>query len=287
MQSPRKVFRIEQMSVEGSDEPAADWPVSSEPAAEPAQAQAPAPAPVRAAAAAPAPTRAVTAAAAPMRAAVAPGDEAGRRHHQLIGEIRALRALMEPKEDVHRILETYNAQIAEMQKLKSELVIIHGAIAKTKQEIATLHITGFRGDSMSRMTHELDAVVSGTEQATQSILNMVEDIDQFASTLIEQSKDEADQALGKAIQERVVKVFEACNFQDITGQRISKVVNTWKFIEGHIDQMMEIWGGIDAFKEFIPEAPAERTGDDALLNGPKLEEDAGHVSQDDIDALFP
>jgi chemotaxis protein CheZ len=296
MPSPRKVFRIEQMSVD-AEEPAADWPAASETAVMPAPAQAeaqaqapaqaPAPAQVPAPAPAPAPARAAAAVAAPMRAAMPPGDEAARRHHQLIAEIRALRALMEPKEDVNRLLENYHSQITEMQKLKSELGIIHGAINRTKQEIATLHVTGFRGDSMSRMTHELDAVVSGTEQATQTILEMVEDIDQFATTLIEQAKEGSDQELGRAIQERVVKVFEACNFQDITGQRISKVVNTWKFIEGHVDQMMQIWGGIDAFKEFIPEAPPEKTGDDALLNGPKLEEDAGHVSQDDIDALFP
>src|SRR5258708_28982159 len=126
------------------------------------------------------------------------------------------------------------------------------------------------------------AVVAGTEQATQTILNMVEDIDQFATTMIEQAKNEADQSLGRAIQERVVKVFEACNFQDITGQRISKVVNTWKFIENHVEQMMEIWGGMGAFKDFIPDAPPHRAGDAALLNGPKLAEDTGHASQDDI-----
>jgi len=227
-------------------------------------------------------------AAAPVAAAAAVADmDSVRRHHELIAEIKALRMLVEPKDDAQRILETYQAQLVEMQKLKGELVIIHNAITRTKQEIATLHITGFHGQNMSRMTHELDAVVTGTEQATQAILNMVEDIDQFATTMIEQGRGEAEQSLGHAIQERVVKVFEACNFQDITGQRISKVVNTWKFIEGHVGQMMEIWGGIDAFKDFIPEAPSEPRGDDALLNGPKLDNDVGHVSQDDIDALFP
>jgi chemotaxis protein CheZ len=214
-------------------------------------------------------------------------DEAARRHHELIAEIKALRHLVEPKEDAQRILDTYQAQLSEMQKLKGELMIIHNAIIRTKQEIATLHVTGFHGQSVSRMTHELDAVVNGTEQATQTILNMVEDIDQFASTMIEQGKDDAEKQMGTEIQDRVVKVFEACNFQDITGQRISKVVNTWKFIESHVLQMMEIWGGIDAFKDYIPEEPPKPEGDDALLNGPKLEEDVGHASQDDIDALFP
>jgi chemotaxis protein CheZ len=253
MTAQRKIFRIEQMGVESTAEPAMDLP-------------------------------AMIPALAIERM---PATEAAHRHHELMAEIKALRALVEPTDDARRTLENHQAQLAEMQKLKSELVIIHNAITRTKQEIATLHVSGFRGQSTSRMTHELDAVVSGTEQATQSILNMVEDIDQFATTMIESAKDEADQSLGRAIQERVVKVFEACNFQDITGQRISKVVNSWKFIENHIDQMMEIWGGIGAFKEFIPDAPPEPAGDAALLNGPKLEEDAGHASQDDIDALFP
>jgi chemotaxis protein CheZ len=270
MPAPRKIFRIEQMSADGAAEPATDWPAPGEPApmAAPAHAQAARPIAMRA-------------------ATMTIDDDATRRHDELVAEIKALRVLVQPKDDAQRMLESYQVQIAEMQKLKSELVIIHNAITRTKQEIATLHVTGFHGQSMSRMTHELDAVVNGTEQATQSILAMVEDIDQLASTMIEQGKDDTDKQIGREIQDRVVKVFEACNFQDITGQRISKVVNTWKFIEGHVAQMMEIWGGIDAFKDFIPDAPPEPEGDDALLNGPKLEEDAGHASQDDIDALFP
>jgi chemotaxis protein CheZ len=258
MPAQRKIFRIEQMGADGAADPAIDFRVSLE------------------------------ADSTANGSVVEVSDiESGRRHHELLAEIKALRALVEPKDDAQRVLESYQVQLAEMQKLKNELVIIHAAIARTKQEIATLHATGFHGEQASRMTHELDAVVTGTEQATQTILNMVEDIDQFATTMIDGSAAQDNVALGKAIQDRVVRVFEACNFQDITGQRISKVVNTWKFIEGHIGAMMEIWGGIDAFKDFMPEAPAEREGDDALLNGPKLDNDGGHASQDDIDALFP
>ncbi len=270
MPTSRKIFRIEQMSLDGAVEPPADLPAPSEPPPESTSAPTTRPVPMRAAA-----------------MLTTPDDEAGRRHHELIAEIKALRTLVEPKDGAQRIIDNYQTQLAEMQKLKGELMIIHSAILRTKQEIATLHVTNFQGQSVSRMTHELDAVVNGTEQATQTILNMVEDIDQFASTLIEQGKDDTEKQIGTEIQDRVVKVFEACNFQDITGQRISKVVNTWKFIENHVVQMMEIWGGIDAFKEFIPDEPPKPQGDAALLNGPKLEEDVGHASQDDIDALFP
>jgi chemotaxis protein CheZ len=236
------------------------------------------------------PDAAAAAPAAPAMPAHSSPD--ARRHDELLAEIRSLKAMFEPRTNVNhvseaqRLIETYHAQIAEMHKLKAELIVIQNAITQTKQEIATVHITGFHGEEMSRVTHELDAVVDGTEQATQRILNMVEDIDQFASNLLDNAKDEGEKEIARAIQERVVQVFEACNFQDLTGQRITKVVSTWKFIETHVARMMDIWGGLDAFKEFIPEAPPEREGDAKLLNGPKLAGDEGHASQDDIDALF-
>jgi chemotaxis protein CheZ len=50
--------------------------------------------------------------------------------------------------------------------------------------------------------------------------------------------------------------------------------------------MMDIWGGVDAIKAHAPAIIDEREGDDRLLNGPKLDGDAGHASQNDIDALF-
>ena len=64
------------------------------------------------------------------------------------------------------------------------------------------------------------------------------------------------------------------------------MVSTLKFIEQHILKMMEIWGGIEALKDFTPIAIAAREGDARLLNGPRLDADDGHASQDDIDALF-
>lgn len=272
MPAPRKIFRIEQMSADGAAEPATDWPAPGEPApmAAPAHAQAARPIAMRA-------------------ATMTIDDDATRRHDELVAEIKALRVLVQPKDDAQRMLESYQVQIAEMQKLKSELVIIHNAITRTKQEIATLHVTGFHGQSMSRMTHELDAVVNGTEQATQSILAMVEDIDQLASTMIEQGKDDTDKQIGREIQDRVVKVFEACNFQDITGQRISKVVKALQHIEAKVDGLLAAFGD-EMTKHRKDEAAQpeaskqDAPSDQALLNGPQLPQAA--KGQADIDALF-
>jgi chemotaxis protein CheZ len=177
-------------------------------------------------------------------------------------------------------------QIGEIQKLKQELDLIQTAIDDTKQQIATLHVTGFQGPEMRRVTDELDAIVDGTESATDNILNAAEEIDQCANTLSAMVKTEQELNLARDIRDRTVQIFESCNFQDLTGQRISKVVTTLKFIETHIIKMMDIWGGIEALKDFTPDAIAERSGDAKLLNGPKLADDAGHASQDDIDALF-
>jgi chemotaxis protein CheZ len=208
-------------------------------------------------------------------------------HHEIMSELRALRALVKPAEDLtQQMVEGYKAQIAEAQKLKTELDLIYDAINRTKHEIATLHVTGFEGPEMARVTNELDAIVGGTEQATEQILGAAEDVDQMASTLIARLKDEQNRQLVQDVQERVIKIFEACNFQDLTGQRITKVVGTLKFIETHIVRMMEIWGGLDAFKDVTPEAMAARDGDAKLLNGPKLNDELGHASQDEIDALF-
>jgi chemotaxis protein CheZ len=208
-------------------------------------------------------------------------------HDEIMSELRTLRSMVKPHEQVtQQMIDAYKQQIAEAAKLKGELDLIHDAINRTKREIATVHVTGFEGPEMARVTNELDAIVGGTESATETILSGAEDIEQMASTLVARLKDDQNLALASDIQERVVKIFEACNFQDLTGQRITKVVATLKFIETHIVRMMEIWGGLDAFKDIEAEKIAERVGDAALLNGPKVDGEAGHASQDDIDSLF-
>ncbi len=171
-------------------------------------------------------------------------------------------------------------------KLKAELDAMYEAINRTKHEIATLHTTGFKGKEMTRVTGELDAVVNGTAEATDGILTAAEEIDQLCSTLSPHLKDAQQSGIVDDIQSRIILIFEQCNFQDLTGQRIQKVVNTLKFIEERINRMMDIWGGIDSFNDIEVDTIAEKEGDAALLNGPKLATDINHASQDDIDALF-
>jgi chemotaxis protein CheZ len=235
--------------------------------------------------------------------AAADDSDVGPMHREIMTELRAIRAQMagagrsastettgasvtREVAEAHALLGTYRAQIEQCEKLKVELDLIYDAINRTKREIAVLHGTSFNGEEMAKVNGELGAVVGGTEQATQQILEAAESIDQAASALGKVTSPDQHKILSEEIQERVVSIFEACNFQDLTGQRINKVMTTMKFIENHITVMMEIWGGVDAIKAHAPPIVDTREGDAKLLNGPKSEGDVGHASQDDIDALF-
>jgi chemotaxis protein CheZ len=173
-----------------------------------------------------------------------------------------------------------------LRQLKDETDSIHRAIARTKEEIAALHIGALDHPPGGRASRELDAVAGGAEHAIQQILAAVEDIDETANTLSATLKNEQERALAHEIRDQVIRIFEACNFQDLAGQRITKVLATLKFIEDRVARMMDIWGGIDAFKDLTEAAIAARNAGPVLLNGPKLEGDVGHASQDEIDRLF-
>src|SRR5665811_844512 len=205
----------------------------------------------------------------------------GPMHHEIMAELRAIQALMGSSPgnsaatetigasvthevaEANALLGTYRAQIEQCEKLKVELDLIHDAISRTKHEIAVLHGKSFNGDEMAKVTGELGAVVGGTEEATQQILEAAESIDDAAAALSKVNSPDQQKLLSEEIQERVVSIFEACNFQDLTGQRISKVMTTMKFIENHITVMMDIWGGVDAIKSHAPLIVDAREGDAA------------------------
>src|SRR5271170_226230 len=153
-------------------------------------------------------------------------DDVGPMHREIMAELRAIRARMDGAgrgaagetidasvsrevAEALALLETYRAQIEQCQKLKVELDLIHEAISRTKREIAVLHGNNFDGEEMAKVNGELGAVVGGTEEATQQILEAAESIDQSASALMKVSSPDQQKLLSEEIQERVVSIFEA------------------------------------------------------------------------------
>jgi len=165
-----------------------------------------------------------------------------------------------------------------LRQLQHEAEAIHNAIARTKQEIAMLHA----GHGRPRAARELHAVVDGTERAAHQIMDAAETIAKAAKALTASGDRGQNSELSQQIRDHVLRIFEACNFQDLSGQRITKVLAMLQFIDESIARMMEIWGGADAFKHY---ADASKNEPD-LLNGPKLTGENGHVSQADIDAIL-
>ena len=227
--------------------------------------------------------------------ASASGAETSAPHQPILAELAALRALLEGRRDsappVDSKIDPGIAGVSDIEanilrQLKSETDTIHRAISRTKHEIAALHVNGLNRPESGRVFRELDAVVGGQERAIQQVLAAAEDIDEAANTLSAALRHEQDQALAQDIRDQVIRIFEACNFQDVAGQRITAVLTTLKFIEERVARMMEVWGGIDAFKEYTAAALAEREPAPVLLNGPKLEGDQGHATQEEIDAIF-
>lgn len=223
-------------------------------------------------------------------------DIAEHRHREIMAAVSRLQGVSGAAADgptaedaakAKKQMEDYRASMEQMLKLKSELDQINGAIAETKKEIAGLHQSGVSTENVSHVTDELDEVVAGTEHATEAILSAAEEIDHNANELSASLKKSHNQEQAQEIREQVIQIFEACNFQDVTGQRINKVVNTLKYVEARVSTMMEIWGGLDAFDNIKGAPLANPAGDHELLHGPgNIEEDPTRASQDDIDALF-
>jgi chemotaxis protein CheZ len=200
---------------------------------------------------------------------------------EILAELKALHERME-RRHLPSSTDITPSQTDELQQLKSDTDAIHLALNRTKQEIASLHVNAF-WPPPARMVRELDAVAESAERATQQILSAAEQIEDAATSLTASLGREQERMLALDIQDNILRIFEACNFQDLTGQRIAKVLATLKFIEERVAHMVEIWGGMEALKSYTAEADLNR---DPMLHGPRLDDDNDHVSQDDVDALF-
>lgn len=171
-----------------------------------------------------------------------------------------------------------------VERLKMDLADIANSIEKTKEEIAQIkHEDDIGTERFVRASSELDAIVSQTESATGDILNSAEKIQEFAWTLREQGADEGH---CDALDEQATNIYMACSFQDLTGQRIQKIVDAMRYVEKRVNAMIEIWGlDEDTINVETGELRKDDERPDAhLLNGPAL--DGEGVNQDDVDDLF-
>ena len=183
-------------------------------------------------------------------------------------------------EVVRSLLGTLSGEMSTADlKLYQELEALADYIHRAKAELAQLRSDDLQSRYIASATDELDAIVGATENATNTILDSAEKIEELSRDL--------DQAQAQKLSEATTAIFEACNFQDITGQRITKVVRALKHIEERIEGLVSAFGpGIAAARAEAKPAsePGAKPSDEDLLNGPQMP-DAAH-DQAAIDALF-
>ena len=171
-----------------------------------------------------------------------------------------------------------------MERVKMDLADMAAAIEKTKIEIAQIkHEDNEGAERFERASIELDAIVSQTESATGDILGAAEKIQEYAWTLREQG---ADEEKCNELDAEATNIYMACSFQDLTGQRIKKIVDAMRYVESRINSMIDIWGfESDGVQIDHMHAKSHDVRPDAhLLNGPALEGEG--VNQSDVDVIL-
>jgi chemotaxis regulatin CheY-phosphate phosphatase CheZ len=167
--------------------------------------------------------------------------------------------------------------------LRAELQSMASHIQTAKNEIASIYNKDPKvqaaGNRINAATSELDMIVASTERATSDILNAAERIMEVAGTLPEDQG-----AAAQILTDQATEIFTACSFQDITGQRISKVVSTLRYIDQRVAAMVAIWGPETMAALQARSENADTRADSHLLNGPAMP-GQGHT-QDEIDALL-
>jgi chemotaxis protein CheZ len=116
-------------------------------------------------------------------------------------------------------------QLADMgeAKMSGQLADIHAQIAS----VIALPAAATRNSGV-----ELEAVVQATEAAANTILEAAEAIQDAISS------GARDPAAIAGLTERVNAIFEACSFQDVTGQRIRRAIQHLQQVEGALQAIL-------------------------------------------------
>lgn len=190
--------------------------------------------------------------------------------------------------DRSKVVQIVHSVIAKMEGLSGEsLRTLTGelqglveAIEKTRAELAAARTGDVGLKHVPTATDELDAVVDATKGATDSIMSACEAMEKAVA-------GRGDEIETTVIGE-VTKIYEACTFQDITGQRIRKVVGVLRQVEGKVNHLLVALGHAEHGAEHplaMQVQPEDtRTEDQKLMNGPQMAGQA--ITQDEIDKLL-
>lgn len=155
-----------------------------------------------------------------------------------------------------------------------ELVEIADYIAHLREAIASLRANELTRDRLPMVHDELSQVVAATAGATNTIMETAESMLGLPD----------GKGYREAVEARVFTIFEACAFQDLTGQRIAKIAEAMSQLENRLSRFANAVKAKDAIGLDPSEMERRMRSELLLLNGPQM--DGPATSQDAIDALF-
>ncbi|MEM6616155.1 MAG: hypothetical protein AAF619_06490 [Pseudomonadota bacterium] len=133
-----------------------------------------------------------------------------------------------------------------LESLRRALSEMADAIRTAKTDIGAEDTGEGDGATIGGATVELDAIVRSTEKATSDILQSAERIQEIAWTMREQG---ASEEVCLKLDEYATEIYSTCSFQDLTGQRIQRVVQTLRFVEGRLHALIDLWGRADVTED--------------------------------------
>lgn len=167
---------------------------------------------------------------------------------------------------------------AEMSAVVAELRTMSRVLADSRAEILAFAPPPLGGVKLNEAGGTLDGVVAETERATLEIMKQAEHIQAVTLRLSRRSKENLGGELAE-VNQAATAITVACIFQDITGQKIRKVMSTMREIESRVGALVGLMG-IEG-----EELLALQALPPPLLNGPSSAAEGG-LAQDAVDDLF-
>lgn len=167
--------------------------------------------------------------------------------------------------------------------LRSELTGLMTYINRVRQEIASISRPADEEHQFESMSDQLDAVIKATDDASNTIMANAEKNEDVVTKLRAVITDPAHAAMLDEISTNDMDIIQACSFQDLTSQRVTKVARSITYVEDRVSALAEVWGKDELDK--VQVAGSQKTDDEKLLNGPAIDPDKA-CSQAEIDALF-
>jgi chemotaxis protein CheZ len=195
------------------------------------------------------------------------------------------------------VRDLFEGKMEDQISLSGELSDLAAYINTAKSELKSFANSNLAEGEIPDASDQLDAVVQATEQATHRIMDSCEAVEHQHQALrgrlldLEQPLDpdimaSVDDLLNDA-NTHLTNIFEACNFQDLTGQRIQKIVGTLRNIEQQVLRMVILFGlkqRGEATDSANVESKLAEAKSSKLENGPQLPGEG--LEQDDVDELL-